>query len=104
MTSITIISKDGTNHQVEVHDGDNLMDVARSVTDEVEALCGGCCSCATCHVYIDSAFVDRIPAPTTAELELLECSDHQQPNSRLSCQVILNGELEGLSVVVAPED
>lgn len=104
MTTITIISRAGAQHAVEVHDGDNLMDVAKGISDEVEALCGGCCSCATCHVYIDSAFADRIPAATTAEIELLECSDHYRPNSRLSCQVFLNSELDGLSATVAPED
>lgn len=104
MTSITIVSRDGSKTTLEVSDGENLMDVAKGVTEDVEAMCGGCCSCATCHVYLDPAFIDRIPPPATAELELLDFSDHRKPTSRLSCQVYLNSALEGLTATVAPED
>lgn len=104
MTSITIVSRDGTHKTVSADDGENLMDIARGVTEDVEAMCGGCCSCATCHVYVDPQFIDRIPPPATNELELLDFSEHKKPNSRLACQVYVNSSMEGLHATVAPAD
>jgi 2Fe-2S ferredoxin len=72
--------------------------------DEPFALCGGACSCATCHVYVDPAFAERMPAISGDESELLDGSDHRQPNSRLSCQIPFEPALDGLAVVVAPAD
>lgn len=104
MTTITIIARNGSRTQVDAIDGENLMEVARNVTEEVEAMCGGCLSCATCHVYVDPAFFDRVPPPETAEKELLDFSEHRKPNSRLACQIYLNSSMEGLSATVAPAD
>jgi ferredoxin, 2Fe-2S len=72
--------------------------------DELLALCGGCCSCATCHVYVDPAFANRIPPMTEDENDLLDSSDHRLQSSRLSCQITMTAELDGLGVRVAPED
>lgn len=104
MTIVTIITRNGSKTEVEITDGENLMDVAKGVTEEVEAMCGGCCSCATCHVYVDPEFFDRLPPVTTAEKELLDFSDHRKPNSRLACQIHLDSSMAGLSATVAPED
>lgn len=104
MTTITIITRNGSRTQVDVTDGENLMEVARNVTEEVEAMCGGCLSCATCHVYVDTEFFDRVPPPETAEKELLDFSEHRKPNSRLACQIYLNSSMDGLSATVAPAD
>ena len=90
--------------QVEAGEGSTLMQILRSQGDEIEALCGGCCSCATCHVYVDPDFADRLPRLGAEENELLACSDHRKPNSRLSCQIIINANLAGLSATVAPAD
>jgi ferredoxin, 2Fe-2S len=72
--------------------------------DELLALCGGCCSFATCHVYVEEVFLDRLPALNEFENELLESSSYRKPNSRLSCQIPLMAELDGLRVIIAPED
>lgn len=72
--------------------------------DELLALCGGCCSCATCHVHIDPAFADQIPAMSEDENDLLDSSDHRNEYSRLSCQVSVTDAFEGLRVTIAQED
>jgi 2Fe-2S ferredoxin len=72
--------------------------------DELLALCGGCCSCATCHVIIDDASAAKLPAMSDDENDLLDSSDHRTANSRLSCQVNVTPDLDGMSVTIAPED
>jgi len=72
--------------------------------DELLALCGGCCSCATCHVYVDPAFAGKIAPMSEDENDLLDSSDHRNDQSRLSCQIQITGELEGLKITIAPED
>jgi 2Fe-2S ferredoxin len=81
------------------------MEVLRdSGAADIQALCGGACSCATCHVYIDPAFADRLAPMTDAERDLLDGSVHSNGTSRLSCQVEMRDELAGLTVTMAPED
>ncbi|OZA90740.1 MAG: ferredoxin [Erythrobacter sp. 34-65-8] len=72
--------------------------------DELLALCGGCCSCATCHVHVDPAFVGQLPAMSEDENDLLDSSDHRDETSRLSCQLAFTADLDGLRVTIAPED
>lgn len=72
--------------------------------DELLALCGGCCSCATCHVYIDQEYADRLPEMSDDENDLLDSSDHRIQASRLSCQIPIGPEMNGLKVRLAPED
>jgi 2Fe-2S ferredoxin len=72
--------------------------------DELLALCGGCCSCATCHVYIDPEQAELLPLVSADEKDLLESSDNIKPNSRLSCQIKFTEALNGLRVTIAPED
>jgi 2Fe-2S ferredoxin len=72
--------------------------------DELLALCGGCCSCATCHVYVDPEFADRLPPMSDDENDLLDSSDHRTERSRLSCQIPFSAGLAGLRVQIAPED
>jgi 2Fe-2S ferredoxin len=71
--------------------------------DELLALCGGCCSCATCHVYVDRDFVAALPPMSSDEDDLLDSSDVRDDRSRLSCQIVLNDALDGLRVTIAPE-
>ena len=81
------------------------MEVIReSGFDELLALCGGCCSCATCHVFVDPEFADKLPAMSEDENDLLDSSDHRNERSRLSCQIKCVADLEGLRVQIAPED
>ena len=105
MPNLTIITRDGGEHAVAAKDRFTLMETIRDAgIDELLALCGGCCSCATCHVHVGDEFLDRLPAMSEDENDLLESSEHRQPNSRLSCQIKITGELDGLVVTIAPED
>ena len=103
---ITIIVKDrfGESHQLEAQPGDHLMEVLREVPWGVEAICGGMCSCATCHVYVDESWRGKFDAIEVDEDDLLEFLDHRQEGSRLSCQLDLKDEHDGLSVTLAPEE
>lgn len=81
------------------------MEVIRDVgVDELLALCGGCCSCATCHVYVAEDWLAKIGEISADENDLLDSSDHRNEASRLSCQIIMNNALDGLEVTIAPED
>jgi 2Fe-2S ferredoxin len=105
MLNITIIDRSGAEHKVVAPQDDrSLMETIRELDVDEFALCGGACSCATCHVYIDPAFADAISSMSPDEDGLLESSSHRQPNSRLSCQIPLTAQLEGLTATIAPED
>jgi ferredoxin, 2Fe-2S len=105
MPAINIITRDGTSKTVDAADGLSLMEVIRDAGfDELLALCGGCCSCATCHVQIDDASLAKLPIMSEDEHDLLDSSDHRSVNSRLSCQVPLTPALDGMTVTIAKED
>lgn len=105
MGTLNIVRRDGSTLSVEGQDGYSVMEVIReNGVDEVLALCGGCCSCATCHVFADPDYADRLPEMSEDENDLLDSSDHRNENSRLSCQLRFGPELYGLTVTVAPED
>jgi 2Fe-2S ferredoxin len=72
--------------------------------DELLALCGGCCSCATCHVHVDAEWAGQLKPIGADEDDLLDTSDHRAETSRLSCQILFTKELDGLRVTIAPED
>ena len=105
MPNITVVNHAGGETTVDAVEGRTLMEVIRdNGFDELLALCGGCCSCATCHVYIDPAFVGKLPQMCEDENDLLDSSDHRNETSRLSCQIPVTANLEGLRVTIAPED
>ena len=105
MPELIVVNRDGAEQAVEGDKGLSVMEVIRDHGfDELLALCGGCCSCATCHVYVDPAFADALPAMSEDENDLLDSSDHRNETSRLSCQVVLSDALDGLRVTIAPED
>lgn len=105
MAKVTVISRNGEGREVEAENGLSLMEVIRdNGFDELLALCGGCCSCATCHVHIDPAFADRLPKMGEDENDLLDSTDHRNETSRLSCQIQMTNALDGLIVTIAPED
>ena len=105
MPTITVISRAGESSEINVASGISLMEALRdSGVDDLLALCGGCCSCATCHVRIGTAHQEKLPAISADEDDLLDSSDHRTPQSRLSCQIVLSDDLEGLTVEIAPED
>lgn len=105
MPKLIVINRSGEEQTVDGDNGLSVMEVIRdNGFDELLALCGGCCSCATCHVYVDPAFAGVLPAMSEDENDLLDSSDHRNDTSRLSCQVVLSDALEGLRVTIAPED
>ena len=105
MPQLTVVNRAGEESTISVQDGLTVMEAIRdNGFDELLALCGGCCSCATCHVHVDPAFKDRLPAMSEDEDDLLESSDHRNENSRLGCQVPFTADLDGLKVMIAQED
>lgn len=105
MIQITIEDRSGGVRSIEAQPELSLMEAIReSGMDELVALCGGCCSCATCHVYVAPGGSVSLPALTEDEADLLDSSEHRTSCSRLSCQIRLSSELDGLRVKIAPED
>jgi len=105
MPKMIVVTREGTETAIEGETGLTVMEVIRdNGFDELLALCGGCCSCATCHVYIDDAFADRLPAMSEDENDLLDSSDSRTAQSRLSCQIPFNDALDGVKVTLAPDD
>lgn len=105
MAEILVTTRENAVFAVEGSRGMSVMETIRDGgIDELEAICGGCCSCATCHVYVDPAFADLLPVMSADEDDLLDASSHRTPQSRLSCQILLAPELEGLRVTIAPAD
>ena len=99
MAKITYIEFDGTKHEIDVAPGLSVMQGA--VGNSVQGIigeCGGACSCATCHVYVDSAWINRVGERSATEAALLEEVIDGQPNSRLSCQIKVTEDLDGLVV------
>ena len=105
MPKIIVTTRGGAEQFLEFQPTMTLMQtISEGGVDELMALCGGVCSCATCHVYVDEDFVSSIPPMTPDEDALLDGSDHRKANSRLSCQVRLTQEHDGLRVTIAEED
>lgn len=105
MPQITVVNQSGEATSLDAPTGRTLMEVIRdNGFDELLALCGGCCSCATCHVHIDASFMDKLPKMSEDENDLLDSSEHRNEFSRLSCQVPVTDALEGLTVTIAQED
>jgi 2Fe-2S ferredoxin len=105
MPKLTVVDRAGQEKTVEAQNGLTVMEAIRdSGFDELLALCGGCCSCATCHVHVDSGFLDRLPPVSPDEDDLLDSSDYRTAGSRLSCQIPMSAALDGLKVTIAPED
>lgn len=105
MPKLIVVNRSGEEQEVEGENGLSVMEVIRdNGFDELLALCGGCCSCATCHVYVDPAFVDKLPAISEDESDLLDSSDFRNETSRLSCQLVVSDAVDGLRVTIAPED
>jgi 2Fe-2S ferredoxin len=103
MTKINFIDHSGKVRTVEVDNGTTVMQAAiRNVIPGIEAECGGACACATCHVYVDEAWREKVGTPLSMEEDLLSFGFDVQPNSRLSCQIKISGQLDGL-VVSTPE-
>ncbi len=105
MAKLVVINRAGEEHPLEADSGLSVMEIIRdNGFDELLALCGGSCSCATCHVHVDPGFADALPAISEDEDDLLDSSSHRTETSRLSCQIIFSEALDGLRVTIAQED
>ena len=99
MPKITFIEHNGTPHIVEIAVGKSVMQAAvDNNVPGIDADCGGECACATCHVYVDESWVEKLPKAEQMEEDMLDFAFNVQPNSRLSCQIKVKSELEGLTV------
>ena len=99
MAKITFVDHSGESRTVEVENGATVMEAAiRNAIPGIEAECGGACACATCHVYVDEAWTEKVGKPTPMEEDMLDFGFDVRPNSRLSCQIKVSDALEGLTV------
>ena len=105
MPENTVTDRDGGEHRVNAREGVSLMETLRELEYGVAAICGGMCSCATCHVYVGEPWLDRLPPMQGDEKEILQELESFRPRgSRLSCQVPVEASLAGLTVEIAPEE
>lgn len=104
MTQIHVVTRDGEEKQIETTPGEPLMWALRDQNVDVEAVCGGAVSCATCHVYVDQEWVESLESPDDFEAALLEDLVHADKRSRLSCQLIMTDALKGLRCTIAPSE
>jgi 2Fe-2S ferredoxin len=104
MALLRVVDRDGVEHEVDAKPGLKVMETLRELDYGVAAICGGMCSCATCHVYVDPEWTAKLPAPMSDERELLTELSHHEHNSRLSCQIEFTNELAGLRVTIAPDE
>ena len=104
MARIRVTDREGESLVVEGQTGASVMETLRELDNGVEALCGGMCSCATCHSYIDPSWRDKLPPRSPEEEELLSDLEYFTEDSRLTCQLRFSEELDGLTLTIAPEE
>ncbi|MGB4057824.1 MAG: 2Fe-2S iron-sulfur cluster-binding protein [Alphaproteobacteria bacterium] len=97
---IFVTDPDGARHTVEAVEGWRVMEIIRDSGFPIKAECGGACACATCHVYVDEQWISKIPAMRDEEDYMLDEAFDRRENSRLSCQIIMSEELDGLEVTL----
>tara|TARA_Y100001954_G_scaffold207872_1_gene231754 strand:+ start:1113 stop:1421 length:309 start_codon:yes stop_codon:yes gene_type:complete len=98
-----VTDHNGNEQQIEGIDGWQLMEAIRDEGLEIKAECGGACACATCHVYIDEDWKNKIPEKSEEEMDMLDLAFDVQENSRLSCQITITPDMDGLKVTLAPD-
>ena len=105
MPHVTYLSPDGTEKTLDARVGDSVMETAvKHGVRGIVAECGGACACATCHVFVDERFIDLVGEPGDLEDDMLDgAATERMPTSRLSCQIKMRDELDGLVVRIAPE-
>ncbi|MEC9362298.1 MAG: 2Fe-2S iron-sulfur cluster-binding protein [Pseudomonadota bacterium] len=105
MAVVRVIGRDGSTQDLDVANGGQLMDALRDASTGVQGTCGGMMSCGTCHVYVDPSWADRLPPKSEDESAMLEAIGELvelKPTSRLSCQIAVDDDIEGLCVEIAP--
>ncbi len=104
MAIIFATDRDGSRHEIKARERASLMEILRQAGLSIEALCSGCCQCATCHVFIEEPWLSKLGPQTDFEVATLEGEGSEiRPNSRLSCQIKWQAELDGIVLTVAPE-
>jgi 2Fe-2S ferredoxin len=99
MPKINFVDSDGTNREVETKNGTSVMEAAvQNMIPGIDADCGGACACATCHVYVSNDWMDKLKAKDDMEDSMLDFAEDVQENSRLSCQILMNDQLDGITV------
>ena len=105
MGKMVVTDRAGVTHEIEIQAGDNLMEPLRELDDGIEALCGGMCSCATCHIFVSPDYYAKLDDAQDDELELLEETEtYRADESRLSCQIEFSDELDGIEFTISPEE
>ncbi len=104
MPLLKVTDRDGIEHEINAPAVGVLMEPLRDMDDGVTAICGGMCSCATCHVYVDAAWIDKLPKQMSDELDMIRDLTSFKSNSRLSCQIPVTDALDGLKVAIAPDE
>ena len=100
---IRVIDRDGNKHELEGDPNSTLMEILRDADLDIEAACGGCCACATCHVYINNQWLEKISPKDDDEESMLDQAFNVRNTSRLSCQISLSDELDGIELEIATE-
>ena len=103
MATITAIDREGEEHVLEATAGWSVMEIIREAGLPIEAACGGCCACATCHVYVEPEWLAKLDPASDEEDRMLDEAYQVQENSRLSCQISFSEALDGMRVTLAPE-
>ena len=99
---VRVTDRGGVEHTLEALDGWRVMEVIRDWGLPIKAECGGACSCATCHIYVDPDWIDRLPAKSAEEEDMLDGCFEVEDTSRLACQILMRDALDGLKVTLAP--
>lgn len=99
---IFVTDQQGVRHKLEALEGFRIMEIIRDWGLDIKAECGGACACATCHVHVGEDWIDKLAEPLEEEIDMLDSAFDVREDSRLSCQLIMTGELSGLEVTLAP--
>lgn len=99
---IFVTDREGVRHELEALEGFRVMEIVRDWGLDIKAECGGACACATCHVYIADGWLEKLAPPCEEEENMLDGAFDVESNSRLSCQILMSAELDGLELTLAP--
>lgn len=103
MGTVYAVDREGAEHTLQASADHTLMEVLRDAGLPVEAICGGQCICSTCHIYVDSGWLDKLQPREIDEQVMVEDTGHYENNSRLACQIPYTEALDGIRLTLAPE-
>ena len=103
MPKLIVIDRHGNKHNIEADESYTLMEILRDNNFDIEAACGGCCACATCHVYVNQNWIDKLKPMDDDEESMLDQAFSLKPNSRLGCQIEYTNKIDGICLKLAPE-